>query len=79
MSRPARGGWIEIIPFDIDRPLTDGPVPRGAGGLKFQSYLQAICKSYWSRPARGGWIEMGCGVSRRRTVWHVPSREGRVD
>ena len=35
MSRPARGGWIEMkIVFD-EGDGTYSPVPRGAGGLKF--------------------------------------------
>ena len=56
-SRPARGGWIEIIyRLSIDTPA-HRPAPHGAGGLKF-----AVCEInpafQWSRPARGGWIEI---------------------
>ena len=76
-SRPAWGGWIEIIRQVDLRILMQRPAPHGAGGLKYMSILRWM-KQIPSRPAWGGWIEIG--------VWeivcevpYVPPRMGRVD
>ena len=43
MSRPARGGWIEIMHHRFYRCLDLRPAPHGAGGLKCDSvYAQYI-------------------------------------
>ena len=56
-SRPAWGGWIEIINVSISYHLRKCPVPHGAGGLKF-FIAQISTQDTESRPAWGGWIEI---------------------
>ena len=34
VSRPARGGWIEILSGQRRINMATGPAPQGAGGLK---------------------------------------------
>ena len=76
MSRPARGGWIEIRLS----PFRRGPIPSRPARGGWIEMVASICVSDGakSRPARGGWIEM---VTAKR--WHaqcaVPPRKGRVD
>ena len=77
MSRPARGGWIEII-FELlrsqlleSRPARGGWIEMTFSGI-FGLYIGG------SRPARGGWIE----ISNRNLSYYaaqVPPRTGRVD
>ena len=37
-SRPARGGWIEMILMMMAHLKKPGPAPHGAGGLKCISF-----------------------------------------
>ena len=34
-SRPARGGWIEIVNWRGEWAAATSPAPQGAGGLKY--------------------------------------------
>ena len=44
VSRPARGGWIEIRRGGLDSDQRYSPAPHGAGGLKFLGLFCAITK-----------------------------------
>ena len=77
VSRPARGGWIEILVSYTADVTLESPAPHGAGGLKFYCRTRPqACES--SRPARGGWIEILSDDEQARRII-VPPRTGRVD
>ena len=76
-SRPARGGWIEILFVPKTLCLGARPAPHGAGGLK-SAPASIFCEVVLSRPARGGWIEILVLV-RLLVLFLVPPRTGRVD
>ena len=65
-SRPARGGWVEMLVKAGHVEPKPCPAPHGAGGLKFA--LQASKPANMeSRPARGGWVEIASHRQRRQT------------
>ena len=76
MSRPARGGWIEILVSYTADVTLESPAPHGAGGLKFYCRTRPqACES--SRPARGGWIEIEVNkTSFRRNYGPAPHGAG---
>ena len=76
-SRPARGGWIEIVAGGVLAGLTGSPAPHGAGGLKFTGVTRHN-PLLGSRPARGGWIEIRQEIEAMEGP-EVPPRTGRVD
>ncbi len=76
-SRPAWGGWIEMLDAPANQLRIFRPAPHGAGGLKYQ-IAEHIVTHVKSRPAWGGWIEMQASIEMRVSN-EVPPRMGRVD
>ena len=77
MSRPARGGWIEI-PIGAHCTAKTKESRPARGGWIEMYHIVTLPLVLPSRPARGGWIE----IQRLARSWaypKVPSREGRVD
>ena len=77
-SRPARGGWIEILCWEMVGPMPIRPAPHGAGGLKSAHKDKGGTKGR-SRPARGGWIEIETHVYLRCTGTSRPARGGWIE
>ena len=76
VSRPARGGWIEI---DHDGKHGARRPSRPARGGWIEIALPSPRdRGLPSRPARGGWIEIKLLGGAERESW-VPPRKGRVD
>ena len=57
MSRPARGGWIEIMRIYINAEEMIESRPARGGWIEIVFLLLLSILSA-SRPARGGWIEI---------------------
>ena len=76
VSRPARGGWIEMI--DGRKNLSYMTSRPARGGWIEIKLSHAEKSRVESRPARGGWIEIFY-VRKKVAAYYVPSREGRVD
>ena len=76
-SRPARGGWIEILKYVKSRSEKRGPAPQGAGGLKSQITSP---EGGWNGPAPQGAGGLKSGRMRDHVAEAcVPPRKGRVD
>ena len=75
-SRPARGAWIEIMPFKFSQ-TPDWSRPARGAWIEICVKMQVVGK-YRSRPARGAWIEMSL-VARHRLLITVAPRKGCVD
>ena len=56
MSRPARGGWIEIFDVEGSNKKRVGPAPHGAGGLKLNGILSE-CKELSPAPHGAGGLK----------------------
>ena len=78
MSRPARGGWIEIS--SIFTAMYFGRPSRPARGGWIEIYLvTGLVQLFASRPARGGWIEIGVCKCYRRNAGSRPARGGWIE
>ena len=78
LSRPARGGWIEICEL-IYKLLRYRPAPHGAGGLKYPC-LGRGCSAH-SRPAPhgAGGLKYSALFTILYSPWSRPARGGWIE
>ena len=77
LSRPARGGWIEIWCSSSNANDQRGPAPHGAGGLKYRWFANKSCPGGPAPHGAGGLkFEQDFEITEQPTV---PPRTGRVD
>ena len=76
-SRPARGGWIEILP-NIQLYRADMSRPARGGWIEIPCGIPTSGRSM-SRPARGGWIEIQDKLRQMMTALSRPARGGWIE
>ena len=73
MSRPARGGWVEIAYVGFYDGVTVGPAPHGAGGLKW-SLVNHIGKVICPAPHGAGGLKYDYDADAHE--WQGPAPHG---